>query len=145
MIKRVSYCFVILTVLLLMSSSSDGELAYITVRIANIENTNGLIELGLYNSAEQFPNVGEAYLMKRIKPTGKVLTYKFKHIKSGNYAFCIYHDQNGDEKCNKNLIGVPIEPYAFSNNFRPRFSKPKFLDCSFFIKEGKTITINMVN
>lgn len=145
MIKRFTYCFVVLTALLLMSSSSDNKTAYITVKITNIENTNGFIEIGLYNNAKLFPNVGKTYLMKRIKPTGKVITYKFKYLKSGNYAFCIYHDQNNDKKCNKNLIGVPTEPYAFSNNFRPRFSKPTFSDCSFFIKEGKTITINMVN
>lgn len=145
MIKRFTYCFVVLTALLLMSSSSDNKTAYITVKITNIENTNGFIEIGLYNNAKLFPNVGKTYLMKRIRPTGKVITYKFKYLKSGNYAFCIYHDQNNDKKCNKNLIGVPTEPYAFSNNFRPRFSKPTFSDCSFFIKEGKTITINMVN
>ncbi|NRA13315.1 MAG: DUF2141 domain-containing protein [Crocinitomicaceae bacterium] len=78
------------------------------------------------------------------------LDNRLASIKSGRhyplyFGFCIYHDQNDDGKCNKNLIGIPIEPYAFSNNFRPRFSKPKFSDGSFYAKEAKTITIYMVN
>ena len=144
-IKRITYCFILLTSLLLMSSSSTKGTASITVKITNIESTDGVIEIGLYNNVKKFSKVGETHRMIRIKPKGKVITYKFKYLTSGNYAFCIFHDQNDDGKCNKNLLGIPTEPYAFSNNFRPWFSKPKFSDCSFSVKDAKEISIKMVN
>lgn len=60
------------------------------------------------------------------------------------YAVCIYHDENGDDECNKNMFGVPKEGYAFSKNFRPKFSVPDFFDCAFPLKENKTVTIKLV-
>lgn len=134
-----------MSLILMSSTTSMITTTYITVKITNIENTKGVIEIGLYNKESKFPNVGQTYRMARVKPEGKVLKHKFKNLKTGKYAICVYHDQNGDKKCNTNMIGVPKEPYAFSKNFRPRFSKPDFSDCMFKLNSARMITINMVN
>jgi uncharacterized protein (DUF2141 family) len=34
----------------------------------------------------------------------------------GDYGFKAFHDLNGDGEMNTNPFGMPVEPYAFSNN-----------------------------
>lgn len=144
-INRLLYGLLVVILVLCTSASNSGGTAYLNVKITNIASKKGRIEIGLYNNYKKFPKVGKTHQMVRVKPTGSVLIHKFKNLSPGRYALCIYHDRNGDMKINKNFIGVPTEPYAFSNNFRPKFSAPKFSDCSFSLKKARMVTIRLVN
>lgn len=65
-------------------------------------------------------------------------------VEPGNYAIAVFHDENGNGKMDKRLFGIPKEPYGLSNNFRPRFSGPKFSDCQFSVGEGgKAVRIDL--
>lgn len=136
-----------LAALFFMSSSfspAPENTGTLTVEITNIKNTKGMIQIGLYKKPENFPSPTKQYKVKRIKPTGKTLKYEFKGLPLGKYALGIYHDENGDKKCNRNLIGIPTEAYAFSRNFRPGMSAPKFSDCSVTLTKTKSISIKLV-
>ena len=69
--------------------------------------------------------------------------FTFKDVPKGDYAISIYHDVNADKECNMNFIGIPKEPYGFSNNFRPKFAKPTFNDCKIELSTDKSITIKL--
>ena len=116
----------------------------LTVKLTNIQSQNGVIEIGLYKDPERFPKVGQTHGMVRVKPNGHELIYHFVNLEAGPYAVCIYHDENNNKVCDKNLIGIPTEAYAFSNNFRPKWSAPVFDDCSTMVDKDKTISIKMV-
>jgi uncharacterized protein (DUF2141 family) len=143
--KRITYGVFIAALVILTSSFTSSDSAYLNVKVTNIASKKGRIEIGLYNNSKKFPKVGKTFKMVRIKPDGSTLIHKFTNLPAGKYALCIYHDKNNDKKCNKNIIGIPTESYAFSNNFRPRFSAPKFSDCSFSLKKARMVTIRMVN
>jgi len=64
-------------------------------------------------------------------------------LPKGDYAISMYHDKNADGKCNLNFLGVPTEPYGFSNNFRPKFSAPTFTDCQFNLNTNETLKIKL--
>ena len=114
------------------------------VKISNIENNRGLIQLGLYNEVSKFPKVGKTYKMVRVRTKGKDKFYTFKNLPKGRYALAIYHDENANKICDTNFFGIPKEAYAFSNGIRPRFSAPSFQSCSFMVNTDKAITIKMV-
>jgi len=116
----------------------------LTVKITNIENTEGVIEIGLYNDKEDFPTPNKQYKKVRKKIFSNKLVYTFNDLPKGKYAIAIYHDENKDSKCNRNFFGIPTEAYAFSRNFRPWLSKPDFSDCSVYLDKDKTISIKMV-
>ncbi|HEV7353126.1 MAG TPA: DUF2141 domain-containing protein [Brevundimonas sp.] len=40
----------------------------------------------------------------------------FDDLPPGRYAARLFHDVNGDGRMNTNPFGLPVEPYAFSNN-----------------------------
>ena len=54
------------------------------------------------------------------------------YVPIGEYAITLYHDENGNEKLDKNVFGIPKERYGFSNNeYGPHGSKPKFKKAAF--------------
>ena len=110
-----------------------------------MENTEGLIEIGLYNKASTFPSTSEQYRVQRVKVTAPTTTVIFNDIPIGVYGISIYHDKNKDKECNLNWIGYPTEGFCFSNNYKPFLSAPKFKDVQFIVKTNKTIQIKMLN
>jgi uncharacterized protein (DUF2141 family) len=116
----------------------------LTVKITSMENQKGLIEIGLYNDAKKFPKVGQTLKMIRLKPNGKERTYVFKDLKPGKYAVCTFHDENANKICDKNILGIPTEAFAFSNNIRPIISVPTFEQCATNVDKNKSFTIKMV-
>jgi len=55
-----------------------------------------------------------------IPANGRNVVARFEGLKPGTYAVQAFHDLNGDGRLNTNLVGYPIEPFAFSNNAPPR-------------------------
>lgn len=116
----------------------------LTVNVTGLENNDGVLQFGLYNNADQFPNVGETFKMIRVKTKGASRKYTFKGLPKGSYAVAIYQDENNNDNCDKNFIGVPKEPYAFSNDIRPKLSAPSFDDCMLNLDRDKTVSIKLV-
>ncbi|MDQ7917408.1 DUF2141 domain-containing protein [Mesonia sp. MT50] len=115
------------------------------IEIHGIEKDVGFIEMGLYNKQEGFLEEGEALKTYRIPVKNKKASIKIPDLLKGNYAISLYHDENGDTKCNRNFIGVPKEPYGFSTNFKPKFSAPSFKDCEFSFQESLHLDINLIH
>jgi uncharacterized protein (DUF2141 family) len=131
--------------LLVFSSIGLAQKQYsLTVKLTGIENHKGEIEIALYKDPKKFAKVGQTYRLARIKPDDASLTYEFKNLEQGKYAVCLFHDENNNKVCDKNLFGIPTEAYAFSNNIRPRFSVPTFEECSTYLDKNKTFSIKLV-
>lgn len=132
-------------ILFCATTNVDAQNATLIVEISGIKNDKGIIEIGLYNKASDFPIVGNQFKYIRtdaISPTTRVV---FKNIPIGVYGISIYNDVNSDGACNLNWIGYPVEGFCFSNNFKPFLSAPKFKDVKFVVKGNKTIKIKMIN
>tara|TARA_R110002050_G_scaffold54521_3_gene123256 strand:- start:397 stop:813 length:417 start_codon:yes stop_codon:yes gene_type:complete len=136
----VNYLIILLS-LLFISPSSEKKV--LTLNITNIETIKGTIEIGIFNTNERFLEEGQAYKTTSVKVTADKHTVVFKDLPPGNYAVSMYHDVNADGECNRNFMGIPKEPYGFSNNFRPRFSAPTFKDCEFTLDSNKTLKIEL--
>lgn len=52
----------------------------------------------------------------RIDVAAGAVSTTFDGLPVGDYAVKSFHDVNGDGQMNTNPFGMPIEPYAFSNN-----------------------------
>lgn len=62
-------------------------------------------------------------------------------LPSGRYAIAAFHDQNGNGKIDKNWVGVPTEPYGFSNNARGTVSEPDLADQLFSLNKDRSLEI----
>lgn len=122
--------------------SQSGDL---TVVITGLESVDGYVQVGLYNEAEEFPEVGEEYKIKRVPVEEDKVRITFKDLKEGEYAFGVFHDKDADGECDRNLLGIPTEGYGFSRNLKPTFSAPDFDDCNFEIEGDVTLNVEMIN
>jgi uncharacterized protein (DUF2141 family) len=134
---------IIICSFLFIGLNSNAQYA-LKVKVHGIQNTNGQIELSIYNDPKVFPEVGKTYKMVRIDSKVGEVVYEFTNLPAGDYAIATFHDENNDKECNTNLIGVPTEAFAFSNDFRPFLSAPDFSDCSFKLDKNLEISIEMV-
>ena len=102
----------------------------IQVEVSGIKDQKGTVYIGFYKAGTAFPAAGKQSFRTSAKPDGKdKLTINIPDVEPGDYALAIYQDINNNGKLDKNFIGIPKEPYAFSNNFHPKMSAPKFEDC----------------
>jgi uncharacterized protein (DUF2141 family) len=116
----------------------------LTVKITNITEVKGEIEIGFYNNPDTFPDDGGQYKKLRVKVTSKVMKITVE-LPKGVWAVAVYHDENNDKKINKNFFGIPKERYGFSNNVKPVLSAPSFNKTKFELYKNKTITINLID
>ena len=104
-----------------------------------------IVEIAIFNDSKTFILKGKEYKTNSKVVTNDSIVFVFKDLTKDNYAVSIYHDINSDKECNLNFIGIPKEPYGFSNNFKPKFSKPTFNDCKIELNENKAITIKLLD
>jgi len=134
----------ILLVFVSINKHSLAQNHSLTIEIPNIKKAQGVIEIGLFTDKKGFPKKGKQQKKYVFKVNSLKQVFKIKNISEGEYAVAIYHDKNTDGECNRNLIGIPKEPYGFSNNYKPLFSAPDFKDCLLNIKSDTTISINLL-
>ncbi|MDP2687824.1 MAG: DUF2141 domain-containing protein [Aequorivita sp.] len=129
----------------LLFATTPSETNTLTINISNIENIQGNLKLGLFNSNEGFMERDRAFKTVSVKVKSNTEIVVIENLPSGNYAISMYHDENSDDECNRNFLGIPTEAYAFSNNFKPKFSAPSFEDCEFPLNSDQTLKIVLNN
>jgi len=137
--RPISSFFVALSLLFatLLSAQTPNS-ATLTVRILSARNVNGVVRIALFQSTDGFP--GDASKALRTQPAKidpQTLTAQtvFSGIPQGTYAVMVFHDENGNGKLDKNVLGVPKEGYGASRDARGAFG-PKYDDARFDYRGG---------
>jgi uncharacterized protein (DUF2141 family) len=63
----------------------------------------------------------------------------FTAVKPGRYAVRAFLDLNGDGKLNRNPLGMPTEPFGFSNGAVPHGGAPGWDEASFDAPAGAVV------
>ena len=116
----------------------------LTLIINNLAS-NSPVNIVFYQARHKFLSKTDRLKGYQFTPDGNMLTAQIKDMNYGEFAIAFYQDVNNDGKCNKNFIGIPVEPYGFSNNFKPALKPPRFDDCKFtFTSKADTLTLSML-
>ena len=100
------------------------------VNIKQIKDTSHDIFIAVCRKSDDFPGHPDAVKTMVVSPAGRnSATVSFADIPYGKYAIMVFQDMNGNKKLDKGFLGIPKEPFAFSNNFRPLFGPPSWKDC----------------
>ena len=117
------------------------------ILIRNIKGTKGVFVISFYDDEKSFPKVGKELLIEKIavKDTLPHIA-KVKVPKEGWYAIAMFQDENETGKIRQDKVGIPEEPYGFSNNIHPRVEAPSFSSCKFYVskQQGKPIEIRLI-
>lgn len=136
---------ILLTYLLILAAPFIDNNPKLTVEINNINKIKGSVKVAVFNTDKNFLEKDSAIRNYSLNVDSSSKKIVIDDLPKGVYAIAIYHDVNSDDVCNLNFIGIPKEPYGFSNNFRPKFSAPKFADCKISLVKNQTIKINLVD
>jgi len=120
--------------------------ASLTLIIKNLNTTKSPVYVSLYDSTNKFLSKTDHLKEYKFMSDGnEILTEQINDLDYGKFAIATYQDVNSDGKCNRNLVGLPKEPYGFSNNFKPTIRAPHFDECNFAYNADKhTLTIAMI-
>lgn len=124
---------------------SHVETVDLKITITNIKAQTGSIQLGVFADSKSFLKKGKEIKGFTKTVDGESMVFIIKDLPKGDYAISLFHDVNGDKKCNLNFLGIPVEPYAFSKNYRPKVSKPSFEDCKISVTANTSTTIKLID
>ena len=116
--------------------------ADLTVRVQDVASAQGAILVAVYDSAGNY--------LKRPAKTGRApalagtVDVLIKDLPAGEYGLALFHDANGNGQMDRNLIGIPSEDHAFSNNARGNMGPPTFEQGKFSVPAGgATATVSL--
>lgn len=123
------------------AKAADGQ-GKIMVNISNIESDKGVCKTCLFTDEVSFAGKGSALKCADVKIRNKRAIHVFDGVPPGIYAIAVFHDQNVNNKMDKNFLGIPKEGYGASKNKLPFASAPSFRENQFEVVAG-SININI--
>lgn len=123
-------------------SNGEGAKNKIAIRFEGIETAGGTVRLALYDRREHFLVEKQAVLYNfKVERPGK-LEAVIDDLPLGSYAFAVFLDENNNQKLDKNLLGVPVEPYGFSKKPPSKWRLPTFEEVKFELGQtGQTLLV----
>lgn len=85
----------------------------VKIRITNITTTSGTIVVSVHDSDESFKKRTPIQTLQ--VPANDSSVEIVLNLLSGEYAFSVFHDTNDDGDLNAGFMGIPKEPFGFSN------------------------------
>lgn len=142
---------VILFLSIILFSSFSGEsvreIKGIYLEVEGIERVEGNIGILVFSNKDGFPKSAEKAVLKlEVKVTSNRMKIELNNLPFGDYAFSIIHDINSNKKMDVNFIGIPKEPYGFSNNPSTLLGIPNFKEALVsFTEKQRSTTIKLVS
>ena len=135
--------YILLLCFSLLAGFVSGENPQLTIKIENIEVLEGDIRIGVFDTSGNFLKEGFTFKKYKIAVENNTETIIIDDLPQGEYAFMLYHDKNADGELNRNFLGIPKEPFAFSNNVKPKFAKPVFEECKFSLEQYLVLHVSL--
>jgi outer membrane protein len=118
----------------LMFGSYVARAAEVSVRLTDAPAT-GTVALALFATANSFGDLRNPAMLKLFELDGRA-DYLLEDIPAGEYALMAYYDENDNLKIDKNFVGIPTEPLAFSNDYQPK-GPPSFSRAAFQLADNQ--------
>jgi uncharacterized protein (DUF2141 family) len=139
-IKSSLACVILFSVVVSVSPptrAQSGGPGTIILKVTGLHSEKGQVRIAVFNSSETW--LGEQPLYSStIKVDGQSVVWKISDVPYGDYGIAVFHDENKNGKMDKNLLGMPVEPYGFSNNLRVILRAPKWEKAKFAVKNSTT-------
>jgi uncharacterized protein (DUF2141 family) len=126
-----------LTPVSVSTSASTLSLTY-----TGIETQEGAIMVALFDSETAYD--GGAPVRVAMVPANAVsVTLSIEGLAPGRYAIKSFHDIDGDNRMSTNPMGMPIEPFAFSNNARGNMGPATWAQSAFDVNGATAHSITI--
>lgn len=135
--------FILLGISSCVISFSQSEEHQLTIEINNIKEARGKVMVAIYADKEHYLDSEYAIPAEALVTESGSLTITV-NIPFGDYAIGAFHDINENGELDTNGVGIPNEPYGFSNGRKGTFGPPSFNKAKFqFSQQGQIHQIKL--
>jgi uncharacterized protein (DUF2141 family) len=137
--------FIALALLFLFPAMAKA--ATLTLTVTDIPQA-GTLNIGIFDTAEGFEAKDRGSARRRpglaegvrhpVEGDAAHLTFE---LPEGRYAIKLFLDLNGNGEVDTNFLGIPKEPYGFSNNAKGTLGPPSFDAAAFTIEGPREVSI----
>lgn len=132
-------------------ASNDGIAAQsstetLSITVTGFKNYQGTINIAVFATSSGFPDKPESAIARRsVRLTGTDPVIDFGGLSFGEYAVSVFHDENLNQKLDKNWLGIPKEGVGFSHNPKSLSSVPQFEDAKFsFQSKRQSLSVKLI-
>ncbi len=117
----------------------------LTIRIENVL-PGGIVRLGVYDEARYPDNNSTPIASADTNAVEGQTIITIHGVPPGVYAIQTFQDVNANGKMDTSWVGLPLEPFGFSQDAVPFLSKPSFDEVKFLLVAGDNyLTIHLQN
>lgn len=128
----------VLKLLLTLTASASVTLAQageIQLQVNNPPPRGNLVAL-VFDDADSFGEFRDPYRRETFSVSED--EYRIDDLPSGNYAVVLFWDENNNGRLDRNFVGIPSEPIALTNNYRP-MGPPSFQRARVSVTRGEQV------
>ncbi|HYG88336.1 MAG TPA: DUF2141 domain-containing protein [Azospirillum sp.] len=115
-------------------AAGSASAADVTVRVHGVANDHGAVVVGICTE-DVF--VGGTCAFRGTSPArGGTVPVVITGVAPGAYAVRAYHDENANNRIDRNFLGIPLEGFGFGNDAKVVLSPPSFADAAITVDEG---------
>lgn len=134
--KRVALAAALLSVFAAAGASADTAQTAVRLRFPGL-NGGGKVVVALFADEGRWRAREGALRSVEAPVSGASVEAVFQGLPPGRYAVMAFHDRNGDGRLNTLPVGLPTEPYGFSNDARGVFGPPSWRAAQFEAAPGR--------
>lgn len=139
--KALLFLLLFISSAIISTIAQEKETINLTIEVTATKYNVGHILIALYDQEKNY--MKKSYKNTEAKVENGKAFIEFTNLEKGEYAFSLFHDVNDNKKLDSNFLGIPKEPYAFSNNKKGSFGPPKFEVVKFSLTEDQNIKLKI--
>ncbi|HAI43330.1 MAG TPA: hypothetical protein DCM40_37140 [Maribacter sp.] len=134
-----------LLVLFVLGLMSTGLFAQhnISLNIDGVTSEEGNICFAVYTDESSFLKFDKVYKSGSEKAVKGKTVFDIENLPDGEYAIAIFHDANGNNNLDTNMLGIPKEQIAFSKGKMKMFGPPKYTESAFILDSNMQMNISL--
>lgn len=108
------------------ATALNAQAASLELTVTGLNRVEGHVLVAVFDQAEVWLK-GKPLRSARAKVEGGEIKLQLDDLPEGaTLALSVVHDLNDNKRLDMNAIGMPTEPYGFSNNASGTFGPPSF-------------------
>lgn len=121
-----------------VAAAGGAGAAELQVSIEDIRSEEGTVLVQIVRGELGFEGEEPALAQISMRPTGNAVRFGLE-LPAGTYGIRVFHDVDDSAELETTLVGMPSEPWAFSNNAVGTFGPPGWDAVSFEIGESPAV------
>ncbi|MCU0431774.1 MAG: DUF2141 domain-containing protein [Cytophagaceae bacterium] len=136
--------WIVVTLVFLLLGFTPPPSHTLRIEISGLKNNKGQVIVDVFSSRRGYPLETEyAIGRKKISIVNDNAVISFE-LPPGEYAFAIIHDENMNHILDQNILGMPKEGVAASNNAEGFMGPPSYEKAKFKLDKTMSTQISML-